>query len=153
MDYIYYFAYGSNLNLKQMKIRCPEFKLIKAITLDGYRLIFRSVADIEKDSNSKVEGVIFMISNQDERNLDKHEGVPNIYRKEYFNCIIDNNEESVLYYKMNSAGIGKPTNKYYNAIQEGYLQNNLDISILKDALKYSISNKKEPIFFSAKWRD
>tara|TARA_Y100000817_G_scaffold183450_1_gene143364 strand:+ start:1173 stop:1496 length:324 start_codon:yes stop_codon:yes gene_type:complete len=91
-----------------MKIRCPEFKLIKAITLDGYRLIFRSVADIEKDSNSKVEGVIFMISNQDERNLDKHEGVPNIYRKEYFNCIIDNNEESVLYYKMNSAGIGKP---------------------------------------------
>ena len=27
---------------------------------------------------------------------------------------------------MNSAGIGKPTNKYYNAIQEGYLQNNLD---------------------------
>jgi len=136
-----------------MKIRCPEFKHVKNITLDGYRLIFRSVADIEKDPNSKVEGVIFMISKQDERNLDKHEGVPNIYRKEYFNCIIDNNEESVLYYKMNSSGIGKPSDKYYNAIQEGYLQNNLNISILKDALKYSISNKKEPIFFSAKWRD
>ena len=90
MDYKYYFAYGSNLNLKQMKIRCPEFKHVKNITLDGYRLIFRSVADIEKDPNSKVEGVIFMISKQDERNLDKHEGVPNIYRKEYFNCIIDN---------------------------------------------------------------
>ena len=57
MDYKYYFAYGSNLNLKQMKIRCPEFKHVKNITLDGYRLIFRSVADIEKDSNSKVEGI------------------------------------------------------------------------------------------------
>ncbi len=153
MNYKYYFAYGSNLNLGQMKTRCPDYKLAMNFTLHGYRLIFRSVADIEKYQNSKVEGVIFLITPQDERNLDKYEGVPNIYRKEYFNYKIDNNEESILYYKMNSEGVGKPTNKYYNAIHEGYLQNNLNVSLLKDALKYSLSNEKEPIFFSERWKD
>ena len=153
MSHKYYFAYGSNLNLGQMKTRCPDHKLIMSFILDGYRLMFRSVADIEKHQDSKVEGVIFLITMQDERNLDKYEGVPNIYRKEYFNCKIDNNEESVLYYKMNSEGVGKPTDRYYNAIHEGYLQNNLNVSSLKDALKYSSSNEKEPIFFAERWKD
>ncbi len=153
MDYMYYFAYGSNLNLKQMKSRCPDHKVIMIYALDNFRLVFRSVADVEKHHNSKVYGLIFLISAKDEKNLDTFEGVPNIYKKEYFYAKIGNNDEKVLYYKMNKEGIGKPTNKYYNAIHEGYLQNDLDVSLLEEALKYSIKNKKEPIFFSSRWKD
>ncbi len=153
MDYMYYFAYGSNLNLKQMETRCPDHKVIMSYTLDNFKLMFRSAADIVKHQNSKVEGVIFLISLQDERNLDMYEGVPNIYIKEYFYCKIGNNEEKVLYYKMNSEGVGKPTDKYYNAIHEGYLQNCLNVSLLEEALKYSIKNGKEPVFFSERWKD
>ncbi|MFL2673191.1 MAG: gamma-glutamylcyclotransferase family protein [Dehalococcoidia bacterium] len=147
MSYTYYFVYGSNLNLKQMKASRPYYRYTINFILDDYRLIFRSAADIERHLNSKVEGIIFLFSDEYERNLGKYERVPNIYRKEYFKCKIDNNDECVLYYKMNSEGVGRPTNRYYKAIYDSYLQNNLKISLLKDALRYSLYNKKEPIFF------
>ncbi len=35
-----YFAYGSNLDLPQMKRRCPSSKLISKGTLSGHRLTF-----------------------------------------------------------------------------------------------------------------
>ena len=48
---MFYFAYGSNLNRKQMKRRCKDSRFIKKITLKNYILTFRSkygAADIEK---------------------------------------------------------------------------------------------------------
>ena len=52
-----YFAYGSNLNRKQMKIRCKDSYFIKSISLKGYSLTFRSkygAADIEKKKIQKL---------------------------------------------------------------------------------------------------
>ena len=52
-----YFAYGSNLNQKQMKIRCKDSYFIKSISLKGYSLTFRSkygAADIEKKKIQKL---------------------------------------------------------------------------------------------------
>ena len=45
-----YFAYGSNLNLFQMKRRCKDSIFLKKINLQDFRLTFRSkyrAADIE----------------------------------------------------------------------------------------------------------
>ena len=45
-----YFAYGSNLNLFQMKRRCKDSIFLKKINLKDFRLTFRSkyrAADIE----------------------------------------------------------------------------------------------------------
>ena len=42
----YYGAFGSNLNRRQMKERCPESIPCEATTLQGYMLCFRSVADV-----------------------------------------------------------------------------------------------------------
>ena len=50
-----YFAYGSNLNLFQMKRRCKDSVFLKKFELKGYKLNFRSkyrAADIEKSKNS-----------------------------------------------------------------------------------------------------
>ena len=56
----YYFAYGSNLNLKQMETRCPNAELVSAAELEGFKLVFRGVLDIERArTNSKVIGAIF----------------------------------------------------------------------------------------------
>ena len=41
----YYLAYGSNLNLEQMKKRCPSFKVIDTIDLQGYRLVYKGSED------------------------------------------------------------------------------------------------------------
>ena len=68
-----YFAFGSNLNRKQMKRRCKDSKYITCHTLNGYKLSFRNnyygggvldggVADIEKKQNGEVLGAIYKIS-------------------------------------------------------------------------------------------
>jgi hypothetical protein len=56
-----YFAYGSNLNLFQMKRRCKDSIFLKKINLKDFRLTFRSkyrAADIEPKKNSIVPGGI-----------------------------------------------------------------------------------------------
>ena len=39
-----YIAYGSNLNLEQMKHRCPTAEVVGKSTLHGWRLRFRGGA-------------------------------------------------------------------------------------------------------------
>lgn len=36
-----YFAYGSNINLEQMAVRCPAALMVGPAVLDGYELLFR----------------------------------------------------------------------------------------------------------------
>ena len=37
----YYIAYGSNLNVEQMKHRCPDARVVGTATLEGWTLLFR----------------------------------------------------------------------------------------------------------------
>jgi gamma-glutamylcyclotransferase (GGCT)/AIG2-like uncharacterized protein YtfP len=77
-----YFAYGSNLDLLQMKRRCPLSKLISKGMLPDYRLTFNryaegwdgGVADVIQHAGSKVWGLIFEISDSDLVRLDHYEG-------------------------------------------------------------------------------
>ena len=77
-----YFAYGSNLDLVQMKRRCPSSKLISKGSLSGYRLTFNrfssgwggGVADVIQAQDSKVWGLVFEISDTDLERLDRYEG-------------------------------------------------------------------------------
>ena len=67
----YYFAYGSNMNLEQMKYRCPAAEVVENVRLENYRLAFRGrapgngVATVLPEKGSYVEGVwIFMKDSQ-----------------------------------------------------------------------------------------
>ena len=70
-----YFAYGSNMDLNQMAFRCPDAQALETVRLEGYCLAFRSnggnrgVATILPDPDSHVNGVLWEISPEDERNL------------------------------------------------------------------------------------
>ena len=44
MEDRYYFAYGSNMNLEQMKYRCPAAEVVENVRLENYRLAFRGRA-------------------------------------------------------------------------------------------------------------
>lgn len=44
MEDRYYFAYGSNMNLEQMKYRCPAAEVVENVRLEDYRLAFRGKA-------------------------------------------------------------------------------------------------------------
>lgn len=79
-----YFAYGSNMLLKQMTKRCPSAKFGGSATLAGYRLAFTristvqwlgyGVADVIPAANDRVWGALFEIVEQDVPLLDRSEG-------------------------------------------------------------------------------
>lgn len=39
-----YFAYGSNINLNQMAVRCPDAQVVEPAVLENYELLFRGNA-------------------------------------------------------------------------------------------------------------
>lgn len=55
----YYLAYGSNLNVQQMKYRCPDAKSVGTAWIHGYQLMFKgsktgSYLTIEKAEKSRL---------------------------------------------------------------------------------------------------
>lgn len=77
-----YFAYGSNLNIKQMKQRCPDSVGIARAVLEGWKLVERTYADIEEAENECVNGAIYEISEDDLAGLDYYEGYPEYYTRQ-----------------------------------------------------------------------
>ena len=130
-----YFAYGSNLNLFQMKRRCKDSVFIKKYELRGYRLNFRSkyrAADIEKSKNSLVPGALFEISKSDEKKLDVYEDYPILYKKLYFTYY---NKTVMTYIMVNKTEFRYPTERYLNVVKRGYKDCKLDVKYLKIALQ------------------
>lgn len=41
MEKRYYIAYGSNLNIRQMRMRCPSARIIGTSVLKDYELLFK----------------------------------------------------------------------------------------------------------------
>ena len=81
----YYLAYGSNLNMEQMARRCPGAEPIGAALLPNSELVFRrGFLTIEPKQGSSVPVGIWRISDENEKALDRYEGFPKFYRKEYF---------------------------------------------------------------------
>lgn len=76
------------MNLEQMEYRCPDAQVVGNVKLEGYRLAFRGngsgcgVATILPEPGSRVEGVMWQVTGEDERNLDSYEGYPRLYGKE-----------------------------------------------------------------------
>ena len=130
-----YFAYGSNLNLFQMKRRCKDSVFLKKYELKGYKLNFRSkyrAADIEKSKNSLVLGALFEISKSDEKKLDVYEDYPILYKKLYFSYY---SKRVMTYIMVNKTEFRYPTERYLNIIKRGYKDCSLEMSSLFKALK------------------
>lgn len=78
-----YFAFGSNLHLAQMSLRCPSSKYISPARLRNYRFQIneRGYANVVPSAGDHVEGLVYELSGDDERRLDVNEGVPWAYEK------------------------------------------------------------------------
>ncbi len=79
---VWYFAYGSNLDRNQMRLRCGSARFLCVAKLDNHRLAFthRSIyrkcgtADALPSKGHEVWGVVYQIHEADVRALDKREG-------------------------------------------------------------------------------
>ncbi|KAF2199492.1 hypothetical protein GQ43DRAFT_358438, partial [Delitschia confertaspora ATCC 74209] len=81
-----YFAYGSNLHLAQMAKRCPNSRFIGRAILRHYRWMIneRGFANVVRAQGYWVEGLVFELDGDDERRLDRNEGVSKqCYLKKY----------------------------------------------------------------------
>jgi cation transport regulator ChaC len=74
---VLYFAYGSNMDLVQMSGRCERAATVSTAELPFHRFIInsRGVATVVPDPASTVRGLLWRITEEDERSLDQHEGV------------------------------------------------------------------------------
>ena len=94
-NYIAYVAYGSNLSVEQMAIRCPDATIIGTGKIRDYKLVFRFHADIEKSKGSYVPVLVWKISEVDEKRLDIYEGVSSgYYHQEEVKVLMDKRENS-----------------------------------------------------------
>jgi gamma-glutamylcyclotransferase len=127
---MYYFAYASNLNRKQMQERCPDAKPKFTATLPNFKLIFTGwsrswhggVASIRPLRGEKVAGAVYEISDRDLRLLDKYEGYPTIYNRREVVVFTEDGEpiKAVTYIKIEQSEETKPSPEYIATIQQGY---------------------------------
>jgi gamma-glutamylcyclotransferase (GGCT)/AIG2-like uncharacterized protein YtfP len=120
-----YFAYGSNMNIKRMEARGVRFSNRLKACLSGYNLKFNKistrsagegVANIVKEENGIVEGVLYEITKEGIENLDKHEKYPFEYDRRLFSVrLINGIEHKAHVYIAQPDKISntlKPTKKY-----------------------------------------
>ena len=139
---IFYVAYGSNLNKHQMQKRCPYANPITKSYIEGYGLLFRSVATIVKEKESIMPCGIWQISRDCEKALDKYEGYPSMYGKEYWEGSFEGKTYPFLVYIMNKQvrSIAPPHPVYLEKIKNGY--RDFDIP-----LRYLENHEQLEVFF------
>lgn len=134
----YYVAYGSNLNLAQMAMRCPNARVVDTGYIRGRELVFSGVATIVPKRGCCVPVLVWAITPKDEAALDRYEGYPHMYRKENVNVWLSNGKkQECMVYVMNRWGISPPSRQYYSCIERGYLDNGIPLPPLEAALARS----------------
>jgi len=146
----YYLAYGSNLNIDQMSLRCPYSIPLGKSYLKDYRLVFkglersRSYLTIEESEGSIVPIGIYLITEEDEKQLDLYEGYPSSYEKTHLPIEFNNETITGLIYIMQPYfSYNIPSNGYLNTCLKGYQDFSFKEDYLLEALNISNSKKKE----------
>lgn len=136
-------AYGSNLNVSQMKNRCPKAKFKGPLTVNDAALVFRGVADVTVREGSFVPGGLWSITRECEAALDRYEGVSSgLYLKRYFHLRRNKQVVDVLFYQMRAnRGVMPPSEAYLRTIARGYQDFGLDLDILSAYLQEAWGDK------------
>ena len=127
---MYYFAYASNLNKKQMQERAPESKPMFIATLPNYKLVFAGwsrrwrggIAAILLSRDDKVLGALYEVSDRDLRRLDSYEDCPRSYNRINVTVFDEdgNPVKAVTYIKAGRVEETQPSKEYLAVIQQGY---------------------------------
>jgi gamma-glutamylcyclotransferase (GGCT)/AIG2-like uncharacterized protein YtfP len=136
-----YAAYGSNMHLNQMKKRCPKAQVLGSGELLDYRITFRGkqsgVANVEKMPGGRVPIVLWEITKECERALDRYEGYPQLYKKIKAKVLAANGEQDAMLYVMAEeyeSMPALPSDYYFEIIRQGYADNGISTKPLLEAL-------------------
>lgn len=116
-----YFAYGSNMDERQMAKRCPTAKLVGKAWLPGYRLFInqRGYANVLPARGAQTIGLLWELTAEEEATLDLHEGChKGIYKKCY--CTVTDEAEkeleALVYIDKKNRSFGYPKHDYIERI-------------------------------------
>ena len=153
----YYAAYGSNLSIDEMKMRTPDAVIAGTGILKGWRLLFRKYATIKRRRGYSVPVLVWKISAQDEKNLDRYEGYPKFYVKKNLKLTLksldgqDLGRLSAMAYVMTDEaadirGVSPyPAPGYLSVIKNGYRDFGFRLETFYEALseakQYEVSQK------------
>ena len=144
----YYLAYGSNLNVRQMALRCPTAKPVGSAVIKDYELLFKgsktgAYLTIEPKSGAEVPVAVWLVEPADEERLDVYEGFPAFYYKaelelpvRYFSGKTVG-RTAFVYIMHEERPLGLPSGSYVRTCLEGYRNFGFDKSILLAALENS----------------
>ncbi len=124
-----YFAYGSNLYGEQMRQRCPFSKVKAPAILNGYKLVFREVADITKRKHNKVVGMLYKVTAPDIVALNKCEGYPYKYTITIGDVMVGHRTIKCFWYEIKDKKTHlseAPKGIYFAKIAAGYAAWSLD---------------------------
>jgi len=140
-----YLAYGSNLNKRQMRMRCPTATPLGKVTLTGAKLVFRVYADLDLIAGAEVPCGLWRINRADEKALDKYEGEGTkrgYYKEKILIRYAGREREALLYMMTKGEGIAPPTQEYAQVIRDGYQDFKLENKYLNAALRHSWEAKE-----------
>lgn len=145
-----YIAYGSNLNLAQMKYRCPTAKFIGTGVLENYELQFKGSlynahATIAPRPGAAVPVGVWEIQSADELRLDQYEGYPHYYFKQTLAGTLGGKPFRGMAYIMDPRmEFGYPSARYYDTLLQGYRDCGLDPEVLRQAVLDSGEQTRQP---------
>lgn len=155
MEKRYYIAYGSNLNIRQMRRRCPGAKIIGTAEIPDYELLFKgsltgSYLTIEPKAGASVPVAVWSVTTADEQALDRYEGYPDFYYKAEMKLPIVGIQtgkvrvrEAFVYIMHEERQLGLPNDSYVCTCLEGYRSFGFDAKILLRAVANSRRNHNE----------
>jgi phage replication-related protein YjqB (UPF0714/DUF867 family)/gamma-glutamylcyclotransferase (GGCT)/AIG2-like uncharacterized protein YtfP len=122
-----YFAYGSNLCVRQMAQRCPEATNPRRAVLADHDWLInqRGVATVEPFNGTHVHGVVWQLSDHDLATLDSAEGVPLRYRRDQLTVHTDDGPSDAWVYIDHRVNPGAPRPGYLERIIDGALHHGL----------------------------
>ena len=155
-----YIAYGSNLNKEQMAWRCPTARYVGTGMVEGYELKFKgrpegAYATIDPKKGGRVPVAIWELQPYDEFRLHQYEGYPNHYFTKNIPVKIGNHEVTGMVYIMNlQAQANRPSKHYYQTVEQGYKDCDLDTAYLEAAMKRTEAEMEErKSTFTDDWKE
>lgn len=117
----HYFAYGANMDERQMSSRCPCARLVCAARLPEHRFLInrQGYASIAEAPGRTVYGLLWTITRQDEQSLDRYEAVEEgFYRRVVLAVVCDRDGGGVeaLVYVASDDVEGIPRPRYFQGI-------------------------------------
>lgn len=149
----YYAAYGSNLNPNRMRERCPGAEIAGRALVEGFELLFRgsrsgNYLTIGPKEGASVPAGIWEITEEDEKALDRYEGVPKYYEKKEMELEVTRKGGAketlrcLAYVKPDSFPLGAPSAWYMGTCLAGYDSFGFDRSLLYEAEAKSATGEK-----------